>query len=272
VAPWDPDPAGLQARFAQLARDDARAALVTVVCDDDRARRAEGRRLLVGPDGATEGALGDPGLTAAARTAALELVWAERSELRTHDGAGLFVDVIAPAPRLLLFGAVPVAQALCALARVAGWRPFVIDPRAAFATPQRLPDAERIVVAWPREAVIELGGLDPATAVAVLTHDPKIDDVALELALRSDAGVIGAMGNRRAAAERRERLAGRGFTEAELDRIAAPIGLDLGGSTDAETAISIMAELVALRNGRTGGRLAVATGTIHARPLAAVRA
>ncbi|HMJ33502.1 MAG TPA: XdhC family protein [Baekduia sp.] len=273
VAPWDADPAGLPARFAQLARADARAALVTVVSDEDRSRAAEGRRLLVLPDGAVEGNLEDePALAAAARAAALDLVWDERSELRSHDGAGLFVDVVAPAPRLILFGAVPVAQALCALARVAGWRPFVVDPRARFATPERIPDAERIVVAWPKEAVVELGGLDRATAVAALTHDPKIDDVALELALRSGAGVVGAMGSRGATAERRERLRHRGLSEAQIDRIAAPVGLDLGGTTDAETAISIMGELVALRNGRAGGRLSAATGTIHARPLAAAPA
>jgi xanthine dehydrogenase accessory factor len=272
VAPWDADPAGPQARFAELARVDARAALVTVVRDDDPARHATGERLLVLPDGEIHGTLSDPELVAAARAAALELVWSERSELRSHDGAGLFVDVVAPAPRLVIFGAVPIAQALCAMARIAGWRPFVVDPRARFATPERLPDAERIVVAWPREAVIELGGLDRATAVVALTHDPKIDDVALELALRSEAGVISAMGSRRAAAERRERLAHRGFTAAELDRIAAPAGLDLGGTTDAETAISMIAELVALRNGRTGGRLCAAGGTIHVRPVAATGA
>jgi xanthine dehydrogenase accessory factor len=270
VAPWDPDPTGLPARFAELTRAGARAALVTVVSDEDRARRAEGHRLLVLPDGTVDGPLGEhPGLANAARAAALELVWAERSELRTHDGAGLFVDVVAPAPRLIVFGAVPVAQALCAMARIAGWRPFVVDPRARFATPERIPAAERIIVAWPKEAVVELGGLDRATAVAALTHDPKIDDVALELALRSEAGVVGAMGSRSATAERRERLRHRGLAEEQIDRIAAPVGLDLGGSTDAETAISIMAELVALRNGRTGGRLSAATGTIHARPLTA---
>jgi xanthine dehydrogenase accessory factor len=264
---WDPDPDGPQARFAQLAAADGRAALVTVVSDDDPLRGADGARLLVLPDGTADGTLTDPELVEAARAAALELVWAERSELRTHDGAAFFVDVVAPAPRLIIFGAVPVAQALCRMARIAGWRPLVIDPRASFATPQRIPDAERLIVAWPQEGVAELGGLDPASVVVVLTHDPKIDDVALEVALRSDAGVIGAMGSRRATAERRERLALRGLTDAELDRLAAPVGLDLGGSDDAETAFSIMGELIALRNGRTGGRLSEVAGTIHARPL-----
>jgi xanthine dehydrogenase accessory factor len=174
--------------------------------------------------------------------------------------------VVAPAPRLLVFGAVPVAQALCRLARLAGWRPFVIDPRARFATPERLPDAERIVVAWPEEAVAQLGGIDAATAIAVLTHDPKLDDAALALALRSDAAFIGAMGSRRATADRRARLAALGFSDTDLGRIAAPFGLDIGGRSDAETALSMMAELVARHNDRRGGPLGAASGPIHVRP------
>ena len=266
VERWEAGADTMQARFARLAAADARAALVTVVGDDDAGRGAAGDRLLVLPDGTTEGTLTDPDLAAAARAAALELVWAQRSELRTHAGAGLFVDVVAPAPRLIIFGAVPLAQALCRMARITGWRPLVADPRASLATPQRVPDAERLVVAWPQEAVAALGGIDAATIVLALTHDPKIDDVALELALRSDAAVVGAMGSRRATADRRRRLALRGLSETDLDRLAAPVGLDLGGGDDAETAISIMAELVALRNGRDGGRLSSGAGTIHARP------
>jgi xanthine dehydrogenase accessory factor len=270
VARWAPAAGAVEARFARLAADaDARAALVTVVADDDPRRDAVGRRLLVLADGTTEGTLTDPGLAAAARDAARELLWAERSELRTHAGAQLFVDVVAPAPRLIVFGAVPLTQALCRMARITGWRPLVADPRASFATPQRIPDAERLVVAWPQEAVAALGGIDQATTVLALTHDPKIDDVALELALRSEAAVVGAMGSRRATADRRRRLALRGLSDAQLDRLAAPVGLDLGAGDDAETAVSIMAELIALRNGRGGGRLSRATGTIHVRQLAA---
>jgi xanthine dehydrogenase accessory factor len=273
VARWAPEAGAVEARFARLAADpDARAALVTVVGDDDPGRAATGARLLVGADGSTDGTLTDPDLAAAARAAALELVWAEHSELRAHAGAELFVDVVAPAPRLIVFGAVPLTQALCRLARVAGWRPLVADPRASFATPRRVPDAERLVVAWPQEAVAALGGIDAATTVLALTHDPKIDDVALELALRSGAAVVGAMGSRRATADRRVRLAERGLTDAQLDRLAAPVGLDLGAGDDATTAISIMAELVALRNGRAGGRLSAAAGTIHARPPATAAA
>ena len=160
-----------------------------------------------------------------------------------------------PPPRLIAFGAVDFAGALCRIARATGWRPFVVDPRERFAQAARFPDAEEVVAAWPEEAFARLGGIDRATAIAVLTHDPKLDDAALVLALRSDAGYIGAMGSRRAQASRRERLLALGIAEAELARISAPIGLDLGALTAEETALSIMAEIVAVKHGHAGGRL-----------------
>jgi xanthine dehydrogenase accessory factor len=259
VAAWAPAPGGPQARFAALAAAGARAALVTAL-DDDRAQT------LVLPDGAPEGAPLDDATLAAART----LLWAQRSALLPEDGgARRFADVCAPPPRLVVVGAVPVAQALCRAARDAGWRPFVVDPRSRFATPERLPDAERVVVAWPADGIAQLGGIDPATAVVALSHDPKIDDPALVLAVRAGATFVGAMGSRRATADRRARLAAAGLTDAEIGRIAAPVGLDLGATGDAETALSIMAELVAARHGRAGGRLSEAGGTIHPRAGAA---
>jgi xanthine dehydrogenase accessory factor len=139
----------------------------------------------------------------------------------------------------------------------------VIDPRGRFATRERFPEAEEIVVAWPAEAFAQIGGIDRATYIAVLTHDPKLDDAALELAVRSEAAYVGAMGSRRAQEKRRERLLERGLSEEELMRVAAPIGLDLGGLTAEETALSIMAEVVAVRNGRAGGRLSQSSGRIH---------
>ena len=120
-----------------------------------------------------------------------------------------------------------------------------------------------MIAAWPDEAFARIGGIDRATYVAVLTHDPKLDDAALELALRSEAPYVGAMGSRRAQAQRRERLLAAGVEEELLERIAAPIGLDLGAVTPEETALSIMAEVVAVRNGRDGGRLSEAGGRIH---------
>jgi xanthine dehydrogenase accessory factor len=247
-----------QGAFARIAEEDGRAALVTVIDGG-----APGTKLLVRPDGTTDGGLGDPDLDRAAVEAADELMWAERSELRELAGAKLFVDVTAPAPRLVIFGAVDYADALCGLARAAGWRPFVCDPRSQFATRQRFPEAEDVIAAWPDEALTRLGGIDRATYIAVLTHDPKLDDATLTIALRSEAPYVGAMGSRRAQAQRRERLLAAGIEEELLDRIAAPIGLDLGAVTPEETALSIMSEVVAVRNGREGGRLSQISGRIH---------
>ena len=249
----------LQSEFTDLARAGGRGALVTVL-DGPR----PGAKLLVRSDGSRAGDLGGgEALEAAAAAHADELMWAERSERREEGDVTLFVDVTFPPPRLIAFGAVDFAAALCRMARAAGWRPFVVDPRARFAQPARFPDAEEVVAAWPEEAFQRLGGIDRATAIAVLTHDPKLDDAALVLALRSDAGYIGAMGSRRAQARRRERLLAKGIEEADLERISAPIGLDLGALTAEETALSIIAEIVAMRHGRSGGRLALNQGRIH---------
>ena len=152
---------------------------------------------------------------------------------------------------------------------LAGWRPFLIDPRSRFATPERFPHAERVIAAWPEKALAQLNPIDPATAIAVLTHDPKLDDAALLVALASDAGYIGAMGSRRAQDRRRDRLLAAGVDETQLQRIAAPIGLDIGALSAGETALSIMGEIVAVRRGRSGGRLLAGHGSIHA-TLAAV--
>jgi xanthine dehydrogenase accessory factor len=244
-------------RFEELARADGRAVEVTLL-----EGASPGAKLLVESEGAVSGTLGAPELDDEAVQIAAELIWTELSE---HRGA-MFFDVIAPAPRLLLFGAVDVASSLCRLARAAGWRPYVIDPRARFAAPERFPDAIEVIAAWPEDAVARIGGIDPATSIAVLTHDPKLDDAALSLALRSPARFVGAMGSRRAQAKRRERLLAAGFTDDELERLSAPLGLDLGAISTEETALSILAEIVAARHGRDGGRLANARGRIHEVP------
>jgi xanthine dehydrogenase accessory factor len=120
-----------------------------------------------------------------------------------------------------------------------------------------------VIVAWPQEGFAQLDAIDPATAIAVLTHDPKLDDAALMAALESEAGYIGAMGSRRAQERRRDRLLAQGIDPALLDRVSAPIGLDIGALSAAETALSIMSEIVALKHGRAGGRLIRASGRIH---------
>ncbi|MEA2356291.1 MAG: xanthine dehydrogenase accessory factor [Solirubrobacteraceae bacterium] len=239
-----------QGSFAEIAKADGRAALVTAVRGPHT-----GARILVRADGDREGTLGDPELDAQAVEHAEELMWAERSELRDD----LFVDVTAPDPRLLIFGAVEYANHLSHFGRLTGWRPFVIDPRAQFATRERFPHAVDVVAAWPRAAVDRLGPIDRATYLAVLTHDPKIDDEVLVMALEADPPYIGAMGSKRAQAERRERLLAAGVDEDELSRISAPVGLDIGALSNEEVALSIMAELVAVRYGRDGGRLSQRT-------------
>lgn len=247
IAVWiqaDPDP-----EFAELARSDGRGALVTDL--------QTGEHWLVRADGPAPA-----GAPPEAVEAAEELMWLERSERRELAGRPLFIDVTHPAPRLLAVGAVDFARQLCRVARATGWRPFVIDPRGFFATPARFPEAEEVVAAWPQEGFARLG-IDRATAIAVLTHDPKLDDAALLAALASDAGYIGAMGSRRAQARRRERLLEHGVSEEALERISAPIGLDLGAISAEETALSIMGEIVAARHGRSGGRLREASGRIH---------
>jgi xanthine dehydrogenase accessory factor len=240
-----------QGRFAEIAREDGRGALVTILEGP-----GAGAKMLVEPDGNRRGSLGSPALDDEAARHADELMWSERSEQRGN----LFVDVTYPAPRLLIFGAIDFAAQLCTLARTSGWRPYVVDPRGFFARPDRFPDAEEVVAAWPDEAFERIGGIDRATSIAVLTHDPKLDDAALGIALRSDAAYVGAMGSRRAQEKRRERLLALGITDEELARLSAPIGLDLGALTPEETALSIMSEIVAHRRGREGGRLSNSRG------------
>ena len=245
-----------QGRFAEIAREDGRGALVTVLEGP-----GAGAKLLVEPDGTRARlARARPSSTTRARATPTSSC----GPSAPSSAATLFVDVTFPAPRLIIFGAIDFAAQLCTLARTSGWRPYVVDPRGFFARPDRFPDAEEVVAAWPEEAFERIGGIDRATSIAVLTHDPKLDDAALGIALRSDAAYVGAMGSRRAQEKRRERLVAQGITDEELARLSAPIGLDLGALTPEETALSIMGEIVAHRRGREGGRLShLRGGRIH---------
>jgi xanthine dehydrogenase accessory factor len=186
--------------------------------------------------------------------------WVELSEL--HGPA--FEVVPDPPPRLVLVGAVELSSALSRLARAMGWRSVVVDPRARYLVAERFPDADELIAAWPDEAFSRIGGIDESTAVAVLTHDPTLDDPALIIALRSPAMFVGAMGSRRTQERRRLRLTEeRGLGEEELGRLSGPIGLDLGARTAMETAMSIMGEIVAVAHGRDGGRLRAGDGSIR---------
>ena len=186
-----------------------------------------------------------------------------RSRLVELDGRRVFADVYGPPPRLLVFGAVDTAEALCRAARAIGWRTIVADARAKFATQERIPSADELVVAWPDEALAQVQP-DHATAVVVLTHDDRFDLPALQGALAGEAFYVGALGSRRNQARRRERLLEAGVPEESVDRISGPAGLDVGADTPAETALSILAEILAVRAGRAGGPLKEAPGRIHA--------
>ena len=192
-----------------------------------------------------------------------ELLRSGRSRELELEGSRVFAEVYGPPPRLLVYGAVDSAEALCAAAKLLGWTTIVADARATFATAERLPSADRLVVAWPEEAFAEAAP-DHATAVVVLTHDDKFDVPALEAALASEAFYVGAIGSRRTQARRRERLLEAGLDEQALTRIAGPTGLDVGAETIQETAVSILAEILATRAGRPGGPLRDSGQRIHA--------
>jgi xanthine dehydrogenase accessory factor len=182
------------------------------------------------------------------------------SRILELDGERVFAEVLGPPPELLVVGATDTAEELCRAAKALGWRTAVIDPRPALVTRERLPSPDELTVAWPDE-------LEAAadTAVVVLTHEERLDVPALTKALASDAFYVGAIGSRRTQEKRRERLLEAGLDEERLERLAGPAGLDLGAHTPAETAVSILAEVLAVRAGRDGGRLASRSGPIHAR-------
>ncbi len=159
-----------------------------------------------------------------------------------------FVAVHNPPLRLIVVGAVHIAQALVPMARIAGYDPAIIDPREAFATDARFP-GETILTDWPDEAVAQLG-LDTRTALVLLTHDPKLDDPALEAALKADVFYIGALGSTRTHAKRVERMTRSGFSEAEIAQIHGPIGLDIGAASPSEIAVAILAQMTAVLRGK----------------------
>ena len=243
----------LAERLMQIVESNERAVVLTVLAGDDL-----GAELLVTEDGER---IGDAPEELA--ESAPELIRRGRSGVVQIAGREVFADVYGPPPRLLIYGAVDTAEALSRAAQEIGWRPIVADARARFATSERLPSAAEIVVAWPDETLAQVQP-DDATAIVILTHDDKFDVPMIIGALETDAFYIGALGSRRNQERRRERLLEEGVDEAALERVSGPCGLDVGAQTPAETAISILAEIMAVRAGREGGRLRDATTRIHA--------
>jgi xanthine dehydrogenase accessory factor len=181
---------------------------------------------------------------------------------RRRDELSVFVQSFAPPPRMLVFGAIDFAAAVARAGKFLGYRVTVCDARPVFATRRRFPDADEVVTDWPHRY---LAGqpVDARTVICVLTHDPKFDVPLLEVALRTPAGYIGAMGSRRTHDDRLARLREVGLSEEELARLRSPIGLDLGARTPEETAVAIAAELIQLRWGGSGRPLTATTGRIH---------
>jgi xanthine dehydrogenase accessory factor len=179
----------------------------------------------------------------------------------------VFVWAFAPAPRMLVFGAIDFAAAVARVGEFLGYHVTVCDARPVFATNTRFPHADEVVVSWPHKylrAESVAGRIDRRTVICVLTHDPKFDVPVLELALRlPEVAYVGAMGSRRTHEDRLDRLREAGLTDEELTRLSSPIGLDLGARTPEETAVSIAAEIIAGRWGGTGDRLSSTAGRIH---------
>lgn len=224
-------------------------AIVTLV---DGPAALTGGQLLMAREAEVSGSIG-PGLNKAATAAARAALQAGRSERvvveSDHGPVTLFVDVVLPPLTLIAIGGGHVTIALTRLADVLGYRTVVVDPRRAFASAERFPHVDRLLSRWPEKAFQELT-ISAATAVALLSHDPKIDDPALLQALASDAFYIGALGSQRTHEERRARLLAAGVAEEAVARIHAPIGLDLGAESPEEIALSVMAEIVAVWHAR----------------------
>jgi xanthine dehydrogenase accessory factor len=231
-----------------------------------------GAKLLLGPEQEPVGTLGHPDLDrVVARDALGELAagltstrhYGAHGEARERD-VSVFIESFAAPPRMVIFGAVDFTAALADAAKLLGYRVTVCDARAVFATRQRFPMADEVVNDWPDRYLAKVADeLGPRDAVCVLTHDAKFDVPAIVAALDTEVGYLGAMGSRRTHAKRVERLREAGVDDAGLARVMAPIGLDLGARTPQETAVSICAEIIALRTGRVAPSLRDASGPIH---------
>jgi xanthine dehydrogenase accessory factor len=268
-------------RLAELLADEVPVALATVIDEADNAVPAAGgpavgRHLLVrrttGDGVEVLGSLGDEGLDRVVTRDALGELSAGRSGVRHYGEHGeareetisVFVESFAAPPRMLVFGAVDFTAALVRVAKVLGYRVTVCDAREVFATTQRFPLADEVVVDWPDRLLAEVGPeLRRRDAVCVLTHDVKFDVPAIIGALATSVGYIGVMGSRRTHDDRLERLREAGVTDEELARLRSPIGLDIGARTPEETAISIVSEIIALRTGRSARGLSATDGPIH---------
>ena len=254
-------------RWRALLAEQSPVAMATVIEGPDGSL---GGKLLVTPDD-HEGSAGNEDLDRAIVEAARGILEGGKTETRHFGPRGqrrmedvaVFVQSFAPPPKMYVFGAIDFASAVARVGKFLGYRVIVCDARAVFATRDRFPSADEIVVSWPDE-FLKTADVDHRSVICVLTHDPKFDVPILKAALETEAGYIGAMGSRRTHNNRTARLKEEGVSEEALERISSPIGLDIGSRTPEETAVAIAAEIIAFRTGHAGGRLAERSGPIHA--------
>jgi xanthine dehydrogenase accessory factor len=225
--------------FVEPDRGDQADVVLTVVAGEDLGQK-----------------LNDPELEQTARRRG-------RSHVFEHEGRTIFAEVSVPPPRLLVYGAIDTAEALCAAAKLLGWRTIVADARPRFATAERIPSADELLILWPDEALAHVVP-DAATAVVVLTHDDKFDLPLVHGALATEAFYLGWLGSRRNQERRRGLLLEEGVTDEDLERVSGPAGLDLGAASPEEMAVSIIGEILAVRAGRSGGLLRETSTSIHA--------
>jgi xanthine dehydrogenase accessory factor len=247
----------LYEELKELLKQEKGVALATVV---GAARGGEGQvgaNMLVYPNKSVRGTLGNAVLEALVVEDALQAIWVGQARTQTYSveseadaqAFDVFIEGYPPPPTLIIVGAGHIAIPLTIFAKTLNYRVVVIDARAAFATRERFPQADELIVEWPDE-VLEKTDINPSTSVAVLTHDPKFDEPTLKVVLAHNVGYVGAIGSRKTKAERDERLKKQGLTDEQLAQIHGPIGLNIGANNPEETALAIMAEIVARRHGK----------------------
>jgi xanthine dehydrogenase accessory factor len=252
--------AKLYEELKDLLGQEKGAALATVV----RGPEHIGAKLLVLPGNRTDGTLGNSQLNALVIPDAEHAIWHGEAKINRYtveSGTGpqpfdVFIEGFPPPPTLIIVGAGHIAIPLTTFAKTLNYRVVVIDARAAFATRERFPHADELIVAWPDE-VLEKMDLNPSTSIAVLTHDPKFDEPTLKVILSRPVGYVGAIGSRKTGEERNARLRQQGLTDEQINSIHGPIGLNIGATSPEEMALAIMAEIVAIRYGKE--RSSVAT-------------
>ncbi len=232
-----------------LIKQEEPVALATIVSGEP-----VGAKILLRDSGAIEATFDNDELQNLVVADAREMLPQERTETRTYklaDGREfeVYIESYLPPRRLVVVGAVHIAIPLVSFAKELGYHTTVIDARGLFASRERFPHADELIEAWPDEALSTLP-LGPETAIVMLAHDPKFEDPAMQVALKSRAGYIGAMGSRKTSEERNERLRAAGFTDEQIDRIHGPVGINIGARDPGEVAISILAEIIAVRRGK----------------------